>query len=162
MKKKVRYAALGALGVMPALGLAALPATAATQAPAGTGKTVKAVTAQANAPATAPCVRRHASEPGTMRGEIGFSIYNGCIGYAVGVVSGKHLADWMRVRYYYEGTQVSPTLYVGAPSYTGSQTVWSTHGSDPKGIGQVCEAIVSANWNKVEFGPVCENTGYTG
>jgi hypothetical protein len=90
MKKKVRYAAgaLGALGVMPALGLVTPAAAAATQAPARTGKTVnQAPLASANT-----CIGdgHFASIPTNngLRGGMSYSIFNGCVGHVYGQVTG--------------------------------------------------------------------------
>ena len=81
MRKKVRYAAgaLGALGVMPALGL--VTPAAATQAPAArTGKTVSLAPLATTAAACEARSSGSTSEYDNFAGFIDYSRDNGCIG----------------------------------------------------------------------------------
>ncbi len=168
MKKKVRYAAgaLGALGMMPAVGLAALPATAATHTPAATGKTVAAQLP--NAPAVLPCLDHYVPGSGpNLTGNIYVSHLHGCVGEVGAYVSGNHTAYDMRVRYYHKGTQIYPTSYYqnGIYSPPHGLTVWSAYPKSPlkTGVTQVCQAITTTGPGfTVKDGPICENTGYTG
>lgn len=153
--KKVRYA-FGALGAVPALGLATPPATAATHVSARTGKTVSMTrrTPEAN------CNARHAT--GTVN-DFSATIYYsrdiGCIGSVRGAFYNHTSRNWwMRVRSY--SAHGVYTRYNTSGVVRGNTIYFS---SQPFGmrITQVCEAIVNAaSPSKVKFGPVCENTGY--
>jgi hypothetical protein len=169
LMKKVRYAAgaLGALGVMPALGLVTPAATAATttHAPTRTGKTVSLV------PATsAPCDARHAlGGPGTGRfsASITFSRDIGCIGEVSGDLhNDTNTGLWMRVRSYANGNQVGPTRFNKSGhihNTSGHHSItWSSF-PFTRGIQQVCEAVVPAAAPGTVInggGPVCERTGF--
>jgi hypothetical protein len=160
--KKVRYAAsvLGALGVVPALGVTAHAANATTDAPASTGKTVSLATATA-APAAPACdARSGSSTKGHFTGIIFYSRDIGCIGDVFGDVTGTTATGlWMRVRSYTNGHLISSRFnkhgHIHANSVSWSSTPRTT------GIQQVCEAIVSAQTpTHVIYGPVCETTGF--
>ncbi len=172
MKKKVRYAAgdLGALGVMPALGLVTpAAATAATQAPARTGKSVSlAPLATAN---TCPG-DAHQVSSGTnfdsFLGSISYSIDNGCIGRVHGALSLTSTHWWLRVRAYATpGGKPTKSYYnknghIKGPIMDPTSISWTSNPHIP-GIKQICEAAVkSGNPAKGIFGPVCESTYYKG
>jgi hypothetical protein len=154
--KKVRYA-LGALGAVPALGLAAPAATATTHAP----PTVKGRHG-AQVPAITTCNARHLGNyTYGMSGNIVYSRYNGCIGEAWGriFIQPPPTGLWMRVKFYANGaafkTNMNKNGHIGHSSIH-----WS---SNPfvKGVQQVCEAVVpSTAPSRVLYGPVCEPTGY--
>jgi hypothetical protein len=158
--KKVRYAAgaLGALGVVPALGLITPAATAATtQASATAGKTVTLL------PGTDHCNTRHAHEiKPRMKGYIAFSRDEGCIGSVIGhyYADAKRGRD-MRVRYYggnlalVSEREVTGTIHHHNHSISfRSNSVYLYH------IEQVCETIVSDNNKVVIAGPACQDTGW--
>jgi hypothetical protein len=155
MKKKVRYA-VGALGVMPALGLAA-PAVAATNAsPATAGKTVSLV------PSHPACNARNAGNYSLgMSGHIVYSKDNGCIGSVYGriAIQNPPTGLWMRVRFYANGHSLHHNMnkhgHIGYHSIHWSSNPYLT------GVQQVCEAVVPADAStRVLYGPVCQQTGF--
>jgi hypothetical protein len=166
LMKKVRYAAgaLGALGVMPTLGLVTPAATAATPPPARTGKTVSL------APATnAPCDARKAlgGPKGNFSASIHFSRDIGCIGEVSGTLhNNTHTGLWMRVRSYANGHQVGPTRFNKSGhihNTSGHHSITWSSSPFTRGIQQVCEAVVAAAASNTVInggGPVCETTGF--
>lgn len=178
--KRVRYmaGALGAVGVLPALGLAGAGATAATHAPATAGKTAgKTVSlAAAASPAYSPaCNARHAHSSKQfridgslykLRGYIAYSEDNGCVADVEG-----HLYGWadrgrdMRVRFY-DGGVVVKTLWLHGKIHSTNPRnpakSYILYSASPywKPAQDVCEAVFSHN-NTVQITPaVCEQTGY--
>lgn len=156
--KTVRYAvgALGAIGVVPTLGLTAPVAAAATQAPATTGKTVSLLT---DAPG---CNARHTANYATgLSGAITYSRDNGCIGSVWGriFIQNPPTGLWMRVRFWANGNMISQRM--NKNGHIGNHSIhWS---SSPRimGVQKVCETIVPSNApTRSLYGPVCEDTGF--
>jgi hypothetical protein len=165
--KKVRYAAgaLGAVGVMPALGLMAPAANAAIAQPAAaTGKTVNTAVLL---PDAAACTARHShssTESGggliRFRGYIAYSRDTGCIGQVIGHVYGNTGSGIdMRVRFYDNGLKktqlIAGTINKVNDSISYSYSPFYPHAK------MVCETPVYTNGDSVTS-PACETTGYTG
>jgi hypothetical protein len=166
--KKVRYA-LGAAGLLPALGLAAPPATAAAHTPARTGKTVAVHLTNATAN-TFACTEHHdlVTESHSMNERISWSQLHGCVGLVSAFVHGGWVGGFsMRARFYSpKGTRVAqilnPAGHLFSSPFGGTSTAWL---SRPliNGVAKVCVALVQTDHSNTVFaGPVCEKTTYTG
>jgi hypothetical protein len=156
--KKVRYAtaAVGVLGVVPALGLAAPAATAAPRAPASTGKIVRI------SPDTPSCGTARSAQTWspTLSGRIHYSRDNGCIGKVYGIkFISPQTGLWMRTRFYNDGISISSRIdKQGHIHHSNSTITWSSY-PGVRSATQACEAIISAR-GTIFGGPVCEETGY--
>jgi hypothetical protein len=153
--KKVRFA-VGALGVVPALGLAAPALAGTTPAPATTGKTVSMIP---NAPT---CNARNTGSYNLgMSGHIVYSRDNGCIGSVYGriAIQNPPTGLWMRVRFNANGRTIKHNM--NKHGHIGYHSIHWSSNPNYTGIQQVCEAVVpAAASSRVLYGPVCENTGY--
>ena len=178
--KKVRYAVgvIGALGMIPALGLTAPGATAATRAPTSSRKTVSllhtaaADTTTAASSSTssagaggAPCTARHKADTSTLGdfiGAISFSRDIGCIGIVFGRLHDDSAGGLdMRVRSYINGVGQPQRFNTNGITHKADKSItWSSH-PRTTGIAKVCEAIVlNSNKKATVAGPVCEDTGF--
>jgi hypothetical protein len=160
LMKKVRYklGALGALGAVPALGLAAPVAHAATtQLPRETAKTV--VLSRGDTPA-ANCRALYNNHQNSnhLTGHVYYG-NNQCLFLQSAVYGMSGISSlWERVRFYgASGQQVIPQRFVTYGSQSGGKTTFEST-PDVGGVYKVCQAIVpKSNTTKVLGGPVCES-----
>jgi hypothetical protein len=165
--KTVRYAAgaFGALGMLPAAGLAPQAATAATTHPSAvTGKSVRLVPRAAD---TSICLTQHShTSSANIRGYIEYStvVYGQpCVGFEeVHRYNGHPTGELARIRYYSPsdgGTWVAQSFLPGTIN-TGNNSIRFSNSATHIGISKVCEEIVHAsNHNPVSgINPVCQTT----
>ena len=167
LMKKVRYVtgALGALGMLPATGLAAPAAGAATTHPPATaGKSVRQPSHTGTT--SVPCFSSHKHTSATnIRGYISYDAGSGCIGFVlVHRYNGHPRGELARVRFY---SPLSPaphsTFYLHGTIHSQSNHNSISFKWNPyiNGVAMACEAIVhSSTSHKLIAGPVCQTTGY--
>ncbi len=166
--KTVRYAAgaIGALGMLPATGLAAQAAIAATTHPsATTGKSVRLVSRAAANTSICRTQHKHTSSY-YIRGYISYStvVYQQpCVAFVeVHRYHGHPTGEQARIRYYspyLTGTWAAQSFISGSINVGNNSIRFSTSATHI-GISNVCEEIVSAaHHNPVPgISPVCQTT----
>jgi hypothetical protein len=157
MKKQVRYA-LGAAGVMPALGLlapAANATAAVTHSPRSGTKTVSLL--NTNEPLV-NCGHNHAKHAsnGPLAAGIGYS-GTVCVHSQWAELDKFQTGLTERVRIYSGGGFLVRTAWQAGKDIDNQFTLFS---SIPNSYAhKVCEALVAnGNHNDVKYGPVCETT----
>jgi hypothetical protein len=153
--KKVRYA-IGAVGVIPALGLMAPAANAAAAAPRVAGGASKTVALErGNAPLYS-CGHGHTkyAQNGSLGGEIGYSGTT-CIHSQWAELDHFQKGLTERVRFYSGAGTLETTNWQAGHDIDNQYTFFS---SVPNlNAHKVCEALVAnSNHSDVKYGPVCE------
>ncbi len=165
--KKVRYAAgaIGALGMLPATGLAAHAATAATIKPsATTGKSVRLLP---RAALTVTCDSKHKhTSSANIRGYISYDSPTGCVGFVqVHRYNGHPTHELARLRFYSPDHSGGPALtwYIPGTINAGNNSILFKSSPNIYSVTMVCEEIVhsSTNHDPVSgISPVCQTTGF--
>jgi hypothetical protein len=164
--KKVRYAAgaIGALGMLPATGLAAQAANAVTTHPsATTGKSVRLVT-RAAPRLTCLSKNKHTSSY-YIRGYIAYSTSNDCVGFVeVHRYHGDPTGEEARIRWYSPNIHGTYTIQSFLPGTIdgggGKSSILFSTSRTFVGVSKVCEEIVSEkNHKSISYiNPVCQTT----
>jgi hypothetical protein len=153
--KKVRYA-VGAVGVIPALGLMVPAANAATAVPRVAGGAGKTVALERGNEPLYGCGHGHTKYTGhaSIGGQIGYSGTN-CIHSQWAELFHYQTGLTERVRFYSGGGSLETTNWQAGHDIDNQYTFFS---SVPNlNAREVCEALVAnGNHSDVKYGPVCE------